>query len=151
LSTGGKSRSNGTAKNVATPFQEGLSMKKYDAEKAPSAAEWLALDEHEQVTLIEAYHKRIKAKLPNRQIHALAHVVVENQLAEGIEVVGEAVERLVAEGLDRHEAIHAIGSVLMEHLRSLMQGTETGPDHVEQYFQEVKSLTKAGWYESTIS
>jgi hypothetical protein len=44
-----------------------------------------------------------------------AHVVVENQVALGeVMRVPETLERLLDEGLDRHEAVYAIGSVLME-------------------------------------
>ena len=102
-------------------------MKTYDPAITPVSDAWLALDEVEQIELVADYHEQRRVELSNLPVHALMHVVVENQLAEGIEVVGEALARLMGEGLDRHEGIHAIGSVLMEHLRNLMQQDETGP------------------------
>jgi hypothetical protein len=49
----------------------------------------------------------------NDRIGATVHVIVENQVALGDAFPAKAVLiRLMNEGLDRHEAIHAIGSVL---------------------------------------
>lgn len=124
-------------------------MKKYDPVSKPDAAEWLALEETEQIALATAYHKKKRIKIPKLQIHVMLHVVVENQLAEGIEVAQEALERLMAEGLDRHEAIHAIGSVLMEHLQFLMREEEIGPNPHERYFQDLRSLTVSTWKQRT--
>jgi hypothetical protein len=71
---------------------------------------------------------------------------VENQLAEGIEAVRETLERLMSEGLDRHEGIHAIGSVLAEHLSNLMRnGPKKGTDTNEPYFRRLRSLTASTW------
>jgi hypothetical protein len=52
-------------------------------------------------------------RLPNAQLHAVIHVVVENQLALGEEVVVETLARLQREGLGRHDGVHAIGSFLL--------------------------------------
>jgi len=47
-------------------------------------------------------------------MHGVAHVIVENQIAAGDSTVEPVtLARLMREGLDRHDAIHAIGSVLM--------------------------------------
>ena len=99
----------------------------YQPDKSPEPDKWLALDEAERVALIQAYHRRTRVKIPNPQIHATIHLIVENQLAEGLEVVRETLDRLRAEGLDRHEAIHAIGWVPIQHLSNLMQATEPTP------------------------
>ncbi len=41
------------------------------------------------------------------------HVVVENQIAMGDEIpVRDTLVRLMSEGLDRHDAVHAIATVL---------------------------------------
>jgi len=51
--------------------------------------------------------------LPDETLHASIHVIVENQAALGDDTpVAGAIERLMAEDIDRHEAIHAVGSVL---------------------------------------
>ena len=81
---------------------------KYDPDITPEPGEWLSLDERERIELVLNHHRRIRAKLPNAQLHAVIHVIVENQLAEGFEVTRETLKRLKTEGIDRHEAIHAI-------------------------------------------
>jgi hypothetical protein len=48
------------------------------------------------------------------KLHGTMHAIVENQVALGdATVVPATLTRLMREGLDRHDAIHAIGSVLM--------------------------------------
>jgi len=121
-------------------------MKSYDPEQAPDRDEWLALGEADRIELVAAYHKRTREKLPNLRLHAAFHAVVENQLAEGIEAVEETLARLIDEGLDRHSGIHAIGSVLAEHLSNLMrEGPTKGTDTNEPYFRRLRSLTASTW------
>jgi len=81
----------------------------YDPLEAPEPEEWLAIDEAERIDLVKDYHRRARVRLPNEKLHAVFHVVVENQITLGNEIpVQSTVQRLMAEGLDRHEAIHAI-------------------------------------------
>lgn len=120
-------------------------MKRYDPARAPDAGEWLALDEQERIALVAAHHRRTRAKLPNLQLHAAIHVVVENQIAERIAVVQETLEKLRAEGLDRHEAIHAIGSVVAEHMWKAMNETLRGPDLEQGYFRRLEALSASDW------
>jgi len=122
-------------------------MQKYDPNIAPIPAEWLELDEDEQIRLAEAYHKRIGARAPSPRVHAVVHVVVENQLAEEIEPVRGALERLMGEGLDRHDAIHAIAAVLMDHMNRMVREKQAGPEAHERYFDDLGSLTVAIWHE----
>jgi hypothetical protein len=58
-------------------------------------------------------------------------------------------ERLTSEGLNRHDAIHAIGSVLMEHLWDLTQGqvASTGDPHAP-YLASLKQLMATSWRSS---
>lgn len=120
---------------------------KYNLLKTPDPEEWLELDEDERIHFVVVHHKKAKVKLPNAHIHAVIHVTVENQLAEGYEVVRETLERLMADGLDRHDAIHAIGAVLIEHLQSIMRQELKGPDPHEKYFHALRSLTAQRWFE----
>jgi hypothetical protein len=80
------------------------------------------------------------------RLHAAIHVIVENQVAMGDELpVRRVLERLRREGLDRHEAIHAIGSVLANHLSDLLA---TGPRTVDAhapYWTELERLTAERW------
>ena len=88
----------------------------YDPEIAPNPTAWLALDEQERIHLAEAHHRAARIKVPNIKAHAVFHAIVENQIAEGLESVIRAMARLSNEGLSRHDALHAIGTVIAEHL-----------------------------------
>jgi hypothetical protein len=123
-------------------------MDTYDPLKEPDLEQWLQLDPQERIVLAEQYHKKARVVLPNRVMHATMHAVIENQLAEGIPVVQETLSRLMAEGLDRHDAIHAIASVLAEHIWHLLRKDRVGDDPNERYFQAVRALTAKKWLES---
>lgn len=118
---------------------------RYDPRTTPDSNEWLALDESKRLERVSAYHRRMRVPLPNVQLHAAAHVIVENQLAEGIADVRDTLERLLTEGLDRHEAIHAIGSVLVGQVWELMrQGAKTH-ELSKPYLQALRALTVRSW------
>ena len=56
------------------------------------------------------------------RMHALMHVIVENQVAiDDPPEVRPTLKRLLDAGLSRHEAIHAIGSVVAEALFKVMK------------------------------
>ena len=80
-------------------------------------------------------------------MHACIHVVVENQIAERLEPVVRAMGRLMNEGLSRHDALHAVGSVLSDHFIDLYQTEdEVSADTVNaRYFANVERLTAEGW------
>jgi hypothetical protein len=71
--------------------------------------------------------------------------IVENQLAEGLAVVEAALQRLLADGLDRHVALHAIGSVLMGHVWNLKNKPPPEGDPNAAYFAALEQLTAASW------
>ena len=58
----------------------------YDPLEAPEPEEWLAIDEAERIHLAQDYHRRTRVRLPNEKLHAVFHVVVENQIALGDEM-----------------------------------------------------------------
>lgn len=122
-------------------------MKKYDPKSAPEPLEWLELDEQERISLAEAYHKAAKVKLPNLTLHAAFHVMVENQIAEGYPSTLRAVARLMKEGLPRHDAIHAISSVVAGIFFETSK-TKNSSDAItaqERFDQEVERLTVKEW------
>lgn len=122
-------------------------MKRYDPESAPPPGEWLSLEESERIALVERHHHEAKEGLPRSREHAVFHVIVENQLAlEGQAEVRAALARLTAEGLSRHDAIHAIASVLAGYLHAL---AKSGTARFEQaaYDQELQQLTARKWRE----
>lgn len=91
----------------------------YNPEVVPDPAEWLSLPELERIRLVQNYHVANKEKAPSLKAHAAMHVVVENQLASGYGPSMRAMARLQAEGVTRHNAVHAIASVIAEFIYEL--------------------------------
>lgn len=124
-------------------------MQTYEPDVGPSAAEWLAIDEAARIALVESYHRRRRIRAPQLTLHATIHVVVENQIALGEAVVIDAVARLQEEGLTRHDAVHAVGMVLAEHIYELLKSppVETS-DPNAPYLDRLRRLTAAEWRRS---
>lgn len=123
-------------------------MDHYDPAHAPDPAEWLALDEDERMLLVRAYHREAGSKMPNRRIHASLHAVVETQAAMGDELpVRRAIQRLMGEGLDRHEAVHAVASVLFGSIIDTAN-VEDGDEAQAAYNDKIERLTADGWRET---
>ncbi len=117
----------------------------YDPLNAPDPDDWQSMDEDERMMLVMEYHREAGVELPSEQVHAVVHVVVENQIALGDEMSVQAtMERLMREGLDRHEAIHAVGSVLVDFVQALICDN-VSPGENEKYNEELKKLTAAEW------
>lgn len=122
---------------------------KYDPQQSPNRNEWQALSESEQIDLVFEYHRREKVELPNEMLHAVLHVVVENQVAAGGElIVDEKLNQLMREGLDRHDAVHAIGSVLIEHIHNMLTEKPDLAEPNERYFEALEKLTAKSWMEN---
>jgi len=121
-------------------------MDSYDPDASWDAADWLQTDEGERIELVSSFHRRRKIHLPNAQLHAVIHVIVENQLALGDQIVVATLARLQREGLGRHDAVHAIGSVLAADLYELMQeGAEATGDAYRRYLGRLEKLTANNW------
>jgi len=121
-------------------------MDSYDPDTSLNATDWLETDEGERIELVSSYHRRKKSRLPNAQLHSVIHVVVENQLALEEAIVVETLARLQAEGLSRHDALHAIGSVLAADLYELMQeSSEATGDVFRRYLERLQELTSEKW------
>ena len=121
-------------------------MNTYDPERPPPPKLWLEADEAERIDWVAAYHRRNEITVPNAQLHALVHVVIENQIALGEEEVVKTMARLRTEGLSRHDALHAIGSVLAEHMYELMQPDQKAvEDANRRYAAKLEQLTARGW------
>ncbi len=127
-------------------------MHRYDPDKTPDAKQWLALDEDERNQLVEKYHRKHRIELPNSRVHASLHVVVENQIAEGLDCVVRAMDRLQVQGLSRHDTLHAIATVLAMHLNDLLRpGTQHDPATAhDRYYAEVERLDAQAWLDGTI-
>jgi hypothetical protein len=118
----------------------------YNPLKGPDPEEWLALDEAKRLELIKDYHRRKRVRLPNLKLHAAIHSIVENQIALGDETPAQrAAERLMRQGLDRHEAVHAIGSVLMGYVLDIAETPPADGDPNPRYFAELEALSVESW------
>jgi hypothetical protein len=121
-------------------------MDRYDPLVAPDPAAWLALDEGERISFIEKYHEEHGIELPSVHAHAAAHTVVENQIALGEALpVREKVRQLMAQGLDRHDAIHAISWVLMTQMYDISKGKVADGDQTRRYFSALRRLSARKW------
>ena len=84
-------------------------------------------------------------QLPNANLHSVTHVVVENQVLLGDETpVAATLDRLLGEGLSRHDAIHAIGTALAPVILDILKG-EVRSDPNLVYYQRLRELTAEGW------
>jgi hypothetical protein len=54
----------------------------------------------------------------------------------------------MAQGPDRHDAIHAIGSVVTRHLSDVISGKVAGPDPNQHFFSALRRLTAQKWLRS---
>lgn len=119
----------------------------YDPDKHLDVDEWQSTDEGEKEILVEDYHETAGVELPNAHLHAAVHVIVENQIAMGDELsVRRTLDRLMAEGLGRHDAVHAIGSVVSAHMFNMLKAEKTFDD--ESYHADLERLTAESWRNS---
>lgn len=78
-------------------------------------------------------------------MHAIIHAAVETQLAEGHGHALKALRRLLDEGLDRHDAVHAVGSVLAEQIYGALKGSSFDE---AAYQQGLDALSAESWHHS---
>ena len=117
---------------------------RYDPERAPDPARSNALHEDERIEMVERYHRRARIRTPRPTLHAVMHVIVENQIALGETPVREAIQRLMRDGLSRHDALHAVAWVMALHMTDT---ATSGKDFdTDAYYTEVRELTKERWY-----
>jgi hypothetical protein len=115
----------------------------YDAERAPDADWWLARGEADKLQAVVEHHRALKtghADLSNPQAHAAMHMVVEDQLAADDPFAARVtLKRLMDGGLNRHEAVHAIGIVASRRLFNVLQRKEKWDNNA--YIRELNALT----------
>jgi hypothetical protein len=125
-------------------------MERYDPDKPIDPEEWMALDEFEREHLIKQYHRKKRIKMPSLRMHAMFHHVVENQIALGDEIPAQkTLARLMREGLSRHDAVHAIASVVASHMFNLIKHGPTSEDSNADYYRQLEELTAEGWLNSS--
>ena len=123
-----------------------MPVRRYNPNRDPDPAEWLATDEAERLRLILDWHLRRRVPLEKPRLHAAIQLVVENQIALGIEEVVDALRRLQDDGLSRHDAVHAIACVLSDEIVDRVQPDYKPPrDPNLNYFKRVSLLTVQQW------
>ena len=118
----------------------------YDPDANPLATEWLALSEERRLDEVVEYHRRTRVELPNARVHAAIHVTVENQLAQQYAPTVHALDRLVREGLSRHEAIHAIGGAVATQMFEVLK--RRVPFDAAAFERDLAALTAERWRKS---
>lgn len=124
-------------------------MYRYDALEAPDPKKWLAAEERYRIHLVEEYHQHMRVELPELQLHAALHVIIENQVALGEDVPVRTLQRLQEEGLDRHDSIHAIAMVLIEIIPEVLdEDCVKTPEFAALFYSALESLTAESWLHS---
>jgi hypothetical protein len=78
----------------------------------------------------------------NPFLHVTIHATVENQIANGDPPqTAETLEAMIQAGYDRHEAIHAIGSLIAEQIFEIMAHDQ--PFDLESYVEALRELAQA--------
>ena len=125
-------------------------MNRYDPDRAPDPKEWLDLDELKRIDLVYVYHRMARIKMPNVRAHAAFHAIVENQIAMNIEPVVRAMGRLMTEGLSRHEAVHAVASLVAIQVHSLSSGAGDPVSAQAKFDEGIEKLTAQRWLDGSI-
>jgi len=121
-------------------------MKEYDPLFAPDPDQWQNIDENVRIDLVRQFHRDAEQELPEgaESIHSVIHVVVENQIAMKLSPVPETIDKLIHQGLDRHEAVHAVGAVLSGDIFELL-GKSEDTWKAQQYRSRLEKLTAKRW------
>lgn len=118
----------------------------YDPERALDKGAWLDLDEGEQLEIVMAFHESHVELGDSLDGHAAIHVTIETQIATDTPEVMAALARLMKQGLTRHGAIHAIGSVFFESVQELLASDDSeGEDANERYYAKLSSISADDW------
>lgn len=114
---------------------------KYDPMNAPDGEEWLALDEDEKIELVWEYHLQTNPEAAVDLLHSFVHVVVETYAANGDKYpVKKVLDRIMYQGLNRHEAIHAIGGKLIKTIWQIGRGR-----NASEAFKEISRFKAPDW------
>ncbi len=121
-------------------------MNTYNPNTSIDAESWLALDEEARMALVYAFHSGLDLDMTEDalRVHASLHVIIENQLAMGVELIPETFAKLKRQGLKRHEIIHAIGAIISEDIFNIASGVidEFSP---KKYRRKLEKITAKRW------
>ncbi len=124
----------------------------YDPMQAQDAAAWLDTPPEERVRLVTEYHAAAGMSGTGLRVHCGLHVTVENQIAQrDPPETAEKLRQLMAQGLDRHQAVHAIASVVLAHMRKMIGRTADRPGRealAATYVSGLKRMNARKWLKS---
>ena len=116
----------------------------FDISRSPDPAAWLALDEGERIEQVIEAHRRTRSAMGGSEsAHAAIHVAVETRLASDDAAVIAAYERFRAAGVDRHNTVHALASVVTDHMMAVLESRE-GFDQATAH-RGFEALDPAAW------
>ncbi len=123
-------------------------MSTYNPLIEPDKDEWLESSEYDRIDAVREFHENFDDDEFEEDgalsIHSTLHVIVENQLAMGVELIPETIAKLTRQGLDRHEAIHAIGAIISEDIFYIVRGVKTDFSP-KQYRRKLEKITAKRW------
>lgn len=119
-------------------------IEQYDPDNGHDAESWIAMDEQARIELIKSYHEKEKPhpEAPNPHLHAVFHNIIETQACVD-ERVKKALERMVGDGLTRHNAIHAAASIVQKYIQAALSKQE--PVDEEAYVEELEAFDANDW------
>jgi hypothetical protein len=121
-------------------------MKTYNPLFEPDKIEWLDTSESERIDAVKEFHENSDEEFEDEalSLHSSIHVIVENQIAMGVELVPETIAKLIRQGLDRHDAIHAIGAIISEDIFYILRG-EQNEFSPKKYRRRLEKITAKRW------
>lgn len=108
----------------------------------------MLLDEGERMSCIQEYHQALpsRAQPPNLLLHSSLHLIVENQLAaDDPSEVRPALARLMADGMSRHDAVHALGWLVMTYVKRVADNP--ADSDTAAYQRELTRIDRKRWLE----
>jgi hypothetical protein len=121
-------------------------MDKYNPDQPVNSKNWLELDEAIRIELVHDFHSELDLEMADEalSLHSTIHVLVENQLAMGVEFIPETIAKLTRQGLNRHEAIHAIGALISEDIFDVLNGNAEEFSQ-KKYRRKLEKITAKRW------
>jgi hypothetical protein len=122
-------------------------MTRVDPNVPPDPEIWSALDDTERIDLVTAHHRQARFPVSDTDgLHVGMHVGIEDQIAlGGWTEISQTLSRLMNDGIDRHEAIHAISNVLMGIAINVVAEDGGRVDIRAKYGNELATITAASW------
>jgi hypothetical protein len=79
----------------------------YNPNKIVDAENWLALDEAIRIELVHDFHSKLDLELTEDalRLHSSIHVIVENQLAMGVDLIPETFAKLTKYNKATHSSV----------------------------------------------